>query len=307
MSPHRLTTSLIPLGVLPPALLLALLLSPTSTVDATLYWGRRGTGVHAPAPSTSIPPASPRSHPRGPTHHLASATAHFRLRPEEEDEAKEGKETTREEGEGGSDCTYASFRAQIRREVEEESRLEEERELARARTSYAFHLAEERRRTGTGSESKEKGRRAGGEMGGVRAWVRKRSGPEGRRSSRKSVFMDRESRRAHSYGRSGQAAAASVASEEGVLERQGRELPSFPPSSSAPSPLDRSPGTEMAEGRVTEGGRKEGREVGDEAPANTTTAGAGAGARQSVIHLQVHKELHHQQEMLYVDCAINHR
>lgn len=307
MSPHRLTTSLIPLGVLPPALLLALLLSPTSTVDATLYWGRRATGVHAPAPSTSIPPASPRSHPRGPTHHLASATAHFRLRPEEEDEAKEGKETTREEGEGGSDCTYASFRAQIRREVEEESRLEEERELARARTSYAFHLAEERRRTGAGSESKEKGRRAGGEMGGVRAWVRKRSGPEGRRSSRKSVSMDRESRRALSYGRSGQAAAASVASEEGVLECQGRELPSFPPSSSAPSPLDRSPGTEMAEGRVTEGGRKEGREVGDEAPANTTTAGAGAGARQSVIHLQVHKELHHQQEMLYVDCAINHR
>lgn len=49
-----------------------------------------------------------------------------------------------------------------------------------------------------------------------------------------------------------------------------------------------------------------GREEGKEGEVNAT-ATAGVGARQSVVHMQVHKELHHQQQMLYVDCTINNR
>jgi hypothetical protein len=39
----------------------------------------------------------------------------------------------------------------------------------------------------------------------------------------------------------------------------------------------------------------------------TAAMQAGGGAQQSVVHMRVHKELHSQQQMLYVDCSINHR
>lgn len=120
------------------------------------------------APSTARQPRPQEGEEEGQGerhyHHVARATAHFRRRPaasassssssrskaEEEESSTDGGGLLRtmhwQEGEAGvesesADCTFAAFRAQIWKEVEAESRAEEERELARTRRSYASHLA----------------------------------------------------------------------------------------------------------------------------------------------------------------------
>ncbi|GAB5036509.1 dna damage-inducible protein 1-like [Nannochloropsis oceanica] len=216
----------------------------------------------------------------------------------EEGEEEEERRQIEELGDGetaGADCTYASFRAQIRREVEEESRKEEERELKRTRAAYFSHLAEERRQRTAASnrrEGGEGGERVGEGMG-LGGGGYGRGGEVG--EEEEDVASPRFVRR-NSGSRGGGGALTEQEETEG-------SLPAYSLSSSSSStPPSSIPLVRRAVRKEKGGGREEGKEGEVNA-----TATAGVGARQSVVHMQVHKELHHQQQMLYVDCTINNR